>query len=233
MFIQEEGGPLKVWVPPSPKSTYVIGADVAEGLEHGDYSCAQVIDVHSGDVVACWHGHRPPDVFAEELILLGRWYNTALLGIESNNHGLTTVTAVRQASYPNVYRERQVNHQTRKVVMRYGWATNRVSKPLMIDNLDQALRDGSIKVYDQHTLAELRTYVRDERGRMHGSPHDDRVMALAIAVQMIPYATEFYEEQDMGPARWTGDWWFEQILKAEGSKNEVLPIGFHHTREVV
>jgi hypothetical protein len=35
------------------------------------------------------------------------------------------------------------------------------------------------------TIAELRTFIREQNGKMHGSPHDDRVMSLAIANQML------------------------------------------------
>ena len=37
------------------------------------------------------------------------------------------------------------------------------------------------------SIAELKTFVRDDNGSMHGSPHDDRVMSLAIANQMLKY----------------------------------------------
>ena len=82
--------------PPEEDTAYVIGADVAEGLKHGDYSSAHVLAV--GDetrVVAEWHGHIEPDLFAYELFKLGTWYNTALVLPEVNNHGLTTVTELR------------------------------------------------------------------------------------------------------------------------------------------
>ena len=52
---------LIVWREPVPRHAYCVGVDTAEGLVHGDYSCAQVLDVRSGEQVAIWHGHIPPD----------------------------------------------------------------------------------------------------------------------------------------------------------------------------
>ena len=59
---------------------------------------------------------------------------------------------------------------------------------MLIDDLGMALRSEELTIHDRFTLAELRTYVRTCRGSMSGSPHDDRVMALALANQMRQYA---------------------------------------------
>ena len=48
-------GPVRIWSLPDPNERYVIGADVAEGLEHGDYSDASVLAVGSGELVAKFH----------------------------------------------------------------------------------------------------------------------------------------------------------------------------------
>lgn len=66
-------------------------------------------------------------------------------------------------------------------------------------------------MFDRHTLAELRTFVRNERGSMSGSPHDDRVIALALANQMRKYA----HAPEFAPAAddyWTVDWFRRQAF---------------------
>lgn len=205
--------PLRVWALPDPSDRYVIGADVAEGLDHGDYSCAQVLSITQGAQVAMWHGHIPPDEFADELSKLGRFYGNALIGVEANNHGLTTVTALRNLRYPAIYRRRTVDKISNKASNQLGWLTTRTSKPLMIDELAMALKAGELSVYDKRTLAELKTYVRDERGSMSGSPHDDTVMALAIANQMrkFSFMPEYRPEPD---SYWTFDWFRRQAEEA-------------------
>jgi hypothetical protein len=196
-----------VWQLPEPHKAYVVGADVAEGLDWGDYSAAHVIEVQSGDVVAEWHGHIPADLFGEEIYKLATWYNTALVGIESNNHGLTTITSLRRAGYKRIFRRRRVNSTRGNTpTTEYGWHTNKSTKPLMIDELGRAIREQDIFLRCAGTLGELRTYVRDEKGSMGGSPHDDRVMSLAIANQMLGYAfaPEYKEKSDN---YMTVDWW--------------------------
>ena len=228
-FVEEPDGPLRVWQEPEPGRLYVVGADVAEGLEHGDYSCAQVLDAASGAQVAMWHGHVEADLFGDVLYDLGWWYNGALVGVEQNNHGLTTITRLRQLEYPRIYRHRTVDQVTKKVTVKFGWPTNRQTKPLMIDTLNAALREGEVTVYDKRTIYELRTFVRDELGRMSGSPFDDCVMALAIAVMMFPYATQASEVENPQAPRWSGAWWKEQAALASKQSKRV-PIGYYNRR---
>jgi len=203
---------LEVWKEPELRSAYVLGVDTAEGLKHGDFSCIQVINVGTGEQAAIWHGHIAPDLLAEEVMSVGLWYNDALCCVESNNHGLTTITQLRQLGYPNLFRKRSLNSETNRMSQEFGWKTTRTSKPLMIDDLGMALKNEELVIRDEYTLQELRTFVRNERGSMSGSPHDDRVMALALANQMRKYAfiPEYVQEVD---DTWTFDWWRRQIPK--------------------
>ena len=214
---------LTVWLEPSPDHVYCMGVDTAEGLEHGDYSCVQVLDVRTGEQCAIWHGHIPPDTFAHEVFMLGLWYRDALCCVESNNHGLTTIVQLRHLGYPNLFRKRTLNQATTKVSQEFGWKTTRTTKPLLIDDLGMALRGGELQLFDRYTLAELRTYVRSSRGSMSGSPHDDRVMALALANEMRQYA--FMPEY--APAMddyWTVDW-FRRLAVGDDIDDNALRIG--------
>jgi hypothetical protein len=187
-IFESTGGPLSIWQLPMFGTTYAIGADVAEGLARGDYSTAHVIEAKTGLVVAHWHGHVDPDRFGEEVLYaLGHFYNEAVIGVESNNHGLTTLTSLNKAGYVNLYRQRRLNQRHPEQTEQLGWRTTTLTKPLAIDELSANLRDGVLKVLCEFTVAELKTFVRDDNGSTHGSPHDDRVMSLAIANQMLKY----------------------------------------------
>ena len=201
---------LTVWDRPKRWSGYALGVDTAEGLGHGDYSCVQVIDVKECSQVAIWHGRIPPDELAYEVYNIGIWYGNALCCVESNNHGLTTITQLRQLGYPNLFRKRSLNKETNRMSQEFGWKTTRTSKPLMIDDLGMALRNDELLLRCKDTVAELRTFVRNDRGSMSGSPYDDRVMALALANQMRKYAfiPEYVQVVD---DTWTWDWWRRQV----------------------
>lgn len=182
--------PLKIWEKPKPYKEYVIGADVAEGLKGGDFSVATVVDISTMAVVARWRGHCDPDKFGEILGVLGTYYNYALIGVEVNNHGLTTVQKLRDTFYTNLYkRDRGYDEEWETPTVNLGWKTDMRTKRLMIDDLIKLVRERVIKDKDIVFINEAFSYVRDERGRMNAEEgsHDDTIMATAIAYQLFPW----------------------------------------------
>lgn len=184
-------GPLRVWDDPIPGKRYVIGADVAEGLIHGDYSCAQVLSVPDGLQVAEWHGHVDADTFGDILVALGKRYNKAFIGVERNNHGLTTLTTMLHLGYPNMYVQYDIEHRSgHKQTKKFGWLTTRKSKVKIIDTLASELRDGDHGIVSRDLIDEMKRYQIDPDGSCNAQPgyHDDRLMARAIAGELITYA---------------------------------------------
>jgi len=205
------GGELGVWEHPVPDEKYVIGADVAQGFEHGDFSVAHVIACRSAKVVAVWHGRIDPDLFGDEVLArLGNFYNQALVGVESNQHGLTTLKSLQKAKYFPIYYERSPKYKKSVPTDVLGFRTSQVSKPLIIDGLQKAIREG-LEVPDEHTVAELKTFIRKSNTKMEGSPYDDRTMALAIANEMRRYV--FFAEftPDKTPQPGTFRFWEKRL----------------------
>lgn len=183
-------GPLKIWHPAEKRKEYVIGADVAEGLANGDYSVAEVIDVSTMQTVARWRGHIDPDKFGEVLNALGTYYNYALIGVEVNNHGLTTIQKLRDTFYTNLYkRNKGYDEDFEEPTSNLGWKTDVRSKRIMIDDLIRIVREGINEDLDPVFTREAFSFVRDDRGRMGAETgeHDDTVMAKAIAFQLFDW----------------------------------------------
>jgi len=193
--IDENNGPLKVWHDPHPSHEYVIGADVAEGLATGDYSVAEVVDIGTMETVARWRGHIDPDRFGEVLAAIGRHYNYALIGVEVNNHGLTTVQKLRDIFYTNLYkRESGYDEDFEEPTSHLGWKTDARTKRIAVDTLIQVIREGLNKDKDPVFIDEAFAYVRDDRGRTNAEEgdHDDTVMAKAIAFQLFTWGDKDY-----------------------------------------
>jgi hypothetical protein len=116
-------------------------------------------------------------------------YGTAFLGVERNNHGLTTLTRLRELNYPQLYAQHELedrgtpDSETRK----FGWLTTAKSKPLIIDSLAAEVRDGEAGIACADTLSEMMTFRVDDAGRFGAQEgcRDDRVMSRAIAGQML------------------------------------------------
>lgn len=221
----EDGGALHIYEWPDSEGKYVVGADPAQGLEHGDFASAHVINARDGKVVAHWHGHIDPDLFATEVLApLGKFYGQALLGVESNNHGLTTLKFLKEVChYFPIYYQRSPQYKRSVPTDILGYRTTQVTKPLMIDELNEGLRSGRIICLDEPTIAELRTYVRNDKGKMEGSPYDDRTISFAIAVQMLKFVfmAEFVPEKTPQPGTFG---YMEKMLFGE-SFSELIESG--------
>jgi hypothetical protein len=188
-FVERDNGELRVWSEPETGKRYCIGADVAEGLDGGDYSVADVRILPTGEQVAQWHGHIAPDLFGHMLIALGKYYNTALVGCESNNHGLLVNVILRDNHYPNIYAQKNIDDKGSpdKETRKLGFATTSKTKPYIIDQLSAELREGTHGIACHETIREMQTFIVQENGSYAAqqSSHDDRVMSYAIAGEML------------------------------------------------
>jgi hypothetical protein len=126
--------------------------------------------------------------------------------VESNQHGLTTLKYLQASKYFPIYYERSPKYKKSKPTDVLGFRTSQSSKPLIIDNLAEALRSG-LEMPDELTMAELKTFTRDDKAKMSGSPYDDRTMSLAIANYMRKFVffAEFTPDKNP-PAGSFGDW---------------------------
>jgi len=182
-FVNNRRGELTTYINHDEGENYVIGADSSMGLRNGDYSVAQVLDSKKRQV-ATWRGHVHPDYFAEVLKALGEFFNEAFIIVENNSHGILTCTRlIKDMAYPNAYLETQIDKLTDRETVKLGFTTTAKTKPLIIDQLRAAMREGEIELNDKVTIREMLTYIVTETGAMEAeaSCFDDCVMALALA----------------------------------------------------
>ena len=181
-ILTDPKGQFHVWEEPRAGLKYVIACDVAEGLEHGDFSNLDVVNVLTGKQVAQWHGHIDPDQYGFVIACIGMRYNKAQVAIERNNHGLATIESLMGLNYSNVYAETIIEppHRPRK---RFGWLTTKKSKPMIIDHLISELRDGIHGINCRETFEEMMCFKKFEDGDMGAEikKYDDRVISIAIA----------------------------------------------------
>lgn len=183
---EDTKGYVTLFEEPVDGEFYVIGSDVAEGLAHGDYSATVVLKTSTFEVVAKWHGHIDPDLYGAEIVKLAKFYNEAYVGVENNNHGLTTLKAIQREEYWNIYFSKTYDRISDKISQKMGWTTSSKTKPLAIDKLAEFVREFYLYIPDEEILTELYTYVRDDKGSTNAQEgcYDDLVMALAIALQL-------------------------------------------------
>lgn len=187
VFEENENGYLTIYKPAERERLYAIGADVADS---GDYCSADVMDRVTGEIVAHWHGHIEPDLFGVELYKLGYLYqydkeNPAYIAVERNGLGIAALLVLKRKGYPRLYYQDVLDERSKKKTRKYGYVTTKITKPIMIGDLSQALREGSFKPSSLEQLDEMRAFAYDKNGGMNClTGHDDRVISAAIALQV-------------------------------------------------
>jgi hypothetical protein len=176
---RRQNGELEIWLPPVKGKEYVVAVDPAGGGSHGDYSAAQVLEMETGLQCAEFAGHVGGLELARYVTGLAREYNGAWLVVERNNHGSGVLALVETACrYERVYSQggRQGGQP--------GWLTTSVSRPSVIGRLGAALVEEPELFQSGWLLGECRSFVRLPNGNTgaQSGTHDDRVMAMAIAL---------------------------------------------------
>ena len=184
-IIQDDHG-LVMYREPEDGNTYSVGVDTSEGVEGGDYSVVTMWNKKTGEEVASFRGLLPPDILASRLNKWGRKYNNALMVVEVNNHGLTTITELKKMLYPSLYfRKAQFDTIGSAMTDKLGWKTTIVTRTVLIDDFSQALRENAIIIHTKKLLDEMTVFVYDDNGRMvpMGGFHDDCVFSAGIGLQ--------------------------------------------------
>ena len=176
------------YVPPVSSGKYIVGVDCASGStlnDDGDFSAVVVLEQRSGEVVATFRERIKPHDFGRKVAAIGKRYGSGLVIVESNpgGHGTSVLNALVDEGYPNLHVDRAEGTFTEREQDRYGFQVNKRTKPLIIDELDDAINNKLITVWDKVLLTELYEYREDDKGKLTApkGKHDDLCMALALA----------------------------------------------------
>lgn len=191
---------LRIFQRPQPGEHYFIGADVATGRSR-DYSAFSIMNRH-GEEAGCFKGKIPVDKLADVMIEYGKRYNNALLAPETNDIGLAVTSRIQSKGYRNLYYSSKILKKkgTKKAEVEKipGWLTTSKNRPVIVDELEEDVRNDNVLIKDPFFVQEAYTFIYDERnkpialgkGRKSGSGGgdeedeitytDDAIMAKAI-----------------------------------------------------
>jgi hypothetical protein len=199
----KESAGVKYWGDYQAHHKYGMGADTSEGIGR-DANTLALFDFGTfpediGVLVASYFNNQiPPDLFGHELVRVGAEFGNCIIAPESNNTGHATIAAMR--GYENIYTQRTSGNRTIKITEKFGWNTNRKTKPEMFFEFRKDYNDGKVKIYDVNVLKEMRSYTTmDLQGTKVGivTRHFDLLMAVVIGWQMKKYAQVGYIEEDI------------------------------------
>lgn len=151
-------------MPDSPEMTkYCIGGDTAG--DGSDFYTGHVLDCKTGEQVAVLKQQFDADMYVKQMYCLGMYYKYALIGIEANFDSFP-IQELQRLGYTNQYvRERQDTY-TGSLEKRFGFKTTLITRPTILSNLIEIVREHIELIKDKDTLEELLTIVRNEKGRI-------------------------------------------------------------------
>ena len=179
-------GDIEIFQYPKFDENFVIGADCALGVGQ-DYSACVVMNT-ANEVVALYRNNRvDPTRYGDLLFYLGRYYNNALLAVESNSLGIATLNRLKQMNYVNLYHQTKVANVSNEEGSRLGWRTTQATKPMIVAHLKNAIENDDINLASPRIIQECLSYVADANGRTNAitGGHDDTVIATAIAFEVL------------------------------------------------
>jgi len=204
-FQEDQRGILEIWDPPKAghEFRYCIGSDVSEGLGN-TYSAAYVYDRVNLCFVARLRSNKiEADIWAQRLIELATLYNQAMIGVERNGAGITTVNYLK-GNYYNLFYRRRPGRLKDEYVNEYGWLETEENKQILADDLKRYFREIATRVPCAFLLDECSTFIRHENGRLahEQGKLDDCVIAAGIALQVsaqLPAARDLTPRKESSP----------------------------------
>jgi hypothetical protein len=103
-------------------------------------------------------------------------------------------------------RQRDPSDRRTVLLQELGFNTDMNNRPVLISQLDMALRYGQTQIHDRETLQQLREFVRKPNGRQEGINHDDDVIAEALRIEGHKYAAQVFTYRDSILARGGETW---------------------------
>ena len=172
---------------------YALSADIATG-RGTDYSSATIIDLTNANICAQLHGKIDPDLFAEQLHFLGKWFNYAWLAPEmGGGYGEPVVLSLRDGRkgrppYRRLYMHQIEDRPDHKQHITYGYPMTNKTRPQVINQLEQWIRERTLATHadgGDPGVQDLRPprHAALAEGRATGT-NDDRVMDLAIGLDL-------------------------------------------------
>ena len=180
-WIDDPNGFIRLYEEPKAGYPYVIGGDTKG--EGKDYFAGTVINNATGYRCASLHMQITNSLpFTWQMYCLGRYYNTALIGIEVN-FNTSPIEELERLRYNNQYRREVYDTYRQKKLPKFGWRTDGNTRPLIIDRTI-ALVEENIELFrDIPTLMEMVTFIYDDNNRpdAQSGKHDDLLISDMIA----------------------------------------------------
>jgi len=194
---------LWIWEPCDYSRTYMVIADVARG-DGKDSSAFHIIDVENNVQVGEYKGQLGTKEYGHLLVGIATEYNNALLVIENNSIGWSTIQTVIDRGYDNLYYSPKSGEvradsyfdqymDTSKMVA--GFTMSSRTRPMVIGKFQEYISDKGVTFYSKRLLEEMKTFIwKNGRPEAQSGYNDDLVMSFGVAMYMRDTAFKFRQQ---------------------------------------
>jgi hypothetical protein len=206
---------------PDKGETTVIFCDPAEG---GDFSAMCAMSKKYLDAFMGYHSktaETQTDIgsaqLGNEASKMGKYIKSHTnlypwIAVERNT-GQATIARLLELEYPRIWRMKTFDLQEQKEEERFGWTTNKKTRPKMLDEWAEALLKREVVVYDKDALQEHLSFIRPEKTPNHPQAitgkNDDRVISHAGCWQVL----QLVPDKDISQVKKIAQVWDEDFGK--------------------
>ena len=180
-------GPLMLYETPQPKHHYFAGIDTARGEEStmapGDYAAIVVWNGETGDLAARYASRVSPEEVASVAAALGYYFNGAMLNVELNNLGYTTMRELRdRLYYPSQYlwKGRDDKAASSKQGTAYGFETSDRYRRMMFNLFRNSLHRKEVVPKDRMFVEQMKRSKMEMGWRWTVSVGHDDVLCAGL-----------------------------------------------------
>jgi len=194
---------LWVWEPADYSREYMVVADVARG-DGKDFSAFHIMDIESNVQVAEFKGQLPPKEFGYFLTGIATEYNNALLIVENSNIGWSTIDAIIERGYRNLYHSpKSEAHTYESYFNKYesssnvvpGFSMNLKTRPLVINKFREYIGDRSVVIHSKRLLEEMKVFIwKNGRPEAQSGYNDDLIMSFGIGMYLRDTSLKFQQQ---------------------------------------
>jgi hypothetical protein len=186
------------------RHSYVLGVDVVEGVEGGDFAVIKVLDRVTKNFVASYFSCIDEVMLSRVIKIISDYYSpekestdAPWCGVETTGPGLATFDLCVLLGVVNLFMAPRYDVTNGGVSYKKGWKTDTTSRNELIAGVRKYLINRTGELYSQRLVGELTTFVYSKTGKAQAKngAHDDEVMAAGIALQVDEIAPFDYDEQ--------------------------------------
>lgn len=180
-FIESKQKPyIRIYENVKSDYPYVLGGDTA-GIGSDDFA-GDVINNATGNQCAVLEIELDETEYVMQMFCLGKYYNDALICIETN-YSTYPVKKLWEMDYTNQYLRQVDDGLNIKIQDKLGFNTNKATRPVIIAELVEFMKECINLINDRTCLREALTFIKRDDGKQAADDgyHDDRIMSLAIA----------------------------------------------------